>query len=53
VRRIKELKPSMLVECLAPDFRGDMEAVANLAQSGLDVFAHNIETVSRLQRLVR
>eukprot|EP00213_Chloropicon_mariensis_P002308 CAMPEP_0197475422 /NCGR_PEP_ID=MMETSP1309-20131121/6874_1 /TAXON_ID=464262 /ORGANISM="Genus nov. species nov., Strain RCC998" /LENGTH=410 /DNA_ID=CAMNT_0043015447 /DNA_START=177 /DNA_END=1409 /DNA_ORIENTATION=+ len=53
VRRIKELKPSILVECLTPDFRGDMEAVKKLARSGLDVYAHNIETVARLQKRVR
>ena len=53
VMRIKELKPSMLVECLTPDFRGDMDAVKKLARSGLDVYAHNIETVERLQRRVR
>jgi lipoic acid synthetase len=53
VKRIKELKPSMLVECLTPDFRGDMDLVRNLARSGLDVYAHNVETVERLQRRVR
>jgi hypothetical protein len=42
----------MLVECLTPDFRGDMDAVKKLASSGLDVFAHNIETVHRLQVLL-
>lgn len=39
----------MLVECLTPDFQGDLDAVRHLARSGLDVFAHNIETVERLQ----
>lgn len=53
VRTLKALKPSILVECLTPDFQGDMTAVAHLAGSGLDVFAHNIETVERLQRSVR
>ncbi|KAL3136502.1 Lipoyl synthase, chloroplastic [Trebouxia sp. C0009 RCD-2024] len=53
VRTLKQLKPEILVECLTPDFRGDMEAVRNLAQSGLDVFAHNIETVAGLQKRVR
>ena len=38
-----------MVECLTPDFRGDLAAVRHLAASGLDVFAHNIETVDRLQ----
>mmetsp|Transcript_13581 Transcript_13581/g.38190 ORF Transcript_13581/g.38190 Transcript_13581/m.38190 type:complete len:291 (-) Transcript_13581:908-1780(-) len=53
VQRIKQLKPSMLVECLTPDFKGDMDAVRELARSGLDVYAHNIETVRRLQTRVR
>jgi lipoyl synthase len=53
VREMKRLKPSLLVECLTPDFSGDLEAVAELACSGLDVFAHNVETVARLQRRVR
>eukprot|EP01023_Acetabularia_acetabulum_P044189 TRINITY_DN4429_c0_g2_i1.p2 TRINITY_DN4429_c0_g2~~TRINITY_DN4429_c0_g2_i1.p2 ORF type:complete len:380 (-),score=72.28 TRINITY_DN4429_c0_g2_i1:147-1286(-) len=53
VRTLKSLKPEILVECLTPDFRGDLEAVKHLASSGLDVYAHNIETVDRLQRKVR
>ncbi|DBA80274.1 TPA: Lipoyl synthase, chloroplastic [Trebouxia sp. C0005] len=53
VRTLKQLKPEILVECLTPDFRGDMTAVRHLAQSGLDVFAHNIETVAGLQKRVR
>ncbi|GMH45670.1 hypothetical protein BSKO_13633 [Bryopsis sp. KO-2023] len=53
VRELKILKPELLVECLTPDFRGDVAAVKHLASSGLDVFAHNIETVASLQRRVR
>ncbi|GFR46784.1 hypothetical protein Agub_g8415 [Astrephomene gubernaculifera] len=53
VRTLKQLKPNILVECLTPDFRGDLDAVRHLAGSGLDVFAHNVETVERLQRRVR
>uniref|UniRef100_A0A061SCW3 Lipoyl synthase, mitochondrial n=1 Tax=Tetraselmis sp. GSL018 TaxID=582737 RepID=A0A061SCW3_9CHLO len=53
VKEIKRLRPGMLVECLTPDFRGDLAAVAHLAGSGLDVFAHNVETVERLQKRVR
>lgn len=49
VQLIKQKAPEMLVECLTPDFRGDMAAVRLLARSGLDVFAHNIETVHSLQ----
>ncbi|KAK1309161.1 hypothetical protein QJS10_CPA09g01119 [Acorus calamus] len=53
VQVLKNLKPEILVECLTSDFRGDLEVVSSLVHSGLDVFAHNIETVRRLQRIVR
>ncbi|CAL5224299.1 g6965 [Coccomyxa viridis] len=53
VRTLKGLRPDILVECLTPDFRGDLAAVRHLAKSGLDVYAHNMETVHRLQRRVR
>jgi len=36
-----------------PDFRGDDDCVEKVAKSGLDVFAHNIETVEELQNVVR
>ena len=36
-----------------PDFRGDVSCVEKVAKSGLDVFAHNIETVEELQSYVR
>ncbi|GLJ19621.1 hypothetical protein SUGI_0355100 [Cryptomeria japonica] len=53
VSTLKELKPEILIECLTSDFRGDLDAVAMVVKSGLDVFAHNVETVKRLQRIVR
>jgi lipoyl synthase len=53
IREIKRLDPSILVEALVPDFRGDIEAVRVIVDSGLDVYAHNIETVDRLQYRVR
>jgi lipoic acid synthetase len=43
----------MLVECLTGDFQGNLENVALVAKSGLDVYAHNIETVPDLQKYVR
>lgn len=42
-----------LVECLTPDFRGELKYVEQVALSGLDVYAHNVETVEALQRVVR
>ncbi|MBA0815832.1 hypothetical protein Gohar_000563, partial [Gossypium harknessii] len=53
VEKLKTLKPNMLIEALVPDFRGDAGCVEKVAKSGLDVFAHNIETVEELQRVVR
>jgi len=50
---LKFRKPELRVECLVSDFAGDEDAVATLARSGLDVFAHNIETVERLTPYVR
>jgi len=53
IREIKRLDPKIIVEALVPDFRGDIEAVKIIVDSGLDVYAHNIETVKRLQYRVR
>uniref|UniRef100_A0A8C4ZZ03 Lipoyl synthase, mitochondrial n=1 Tax=Gadus morhua TaxID=8049 RepID=A0A8C4ZZ03_GADMO len=53
VANLKERNPRILVECLTPDFRGDLAAVEKIALSGLDVYAHNVETVRELQRHVR
>ncbi|GMH97783.1 hypothetical protein TrVE_jg9540 [Triparma verrucosa] len=53
VKVMKEKKPDLLVECLVSDFRGDLGSVESLAKSGLDVYAHNVETVERLQNFVR
>ncbi|XP_047307111.1 lipoyl synthase, mitochondrial-like [Impatiens glandulifera] len=53
VQRLKTLKPNILIEALVPDFRGDCGCVEKVAKSGLDVLAHNIETVEELQSSVR
>ena len=53
IREIKRRDPNVIVEALVPDFRGDIEAVKTIVDSGLDVYAHNIETVKRLQYRVR
>ncbi|CUM54279.1 Lipoyl synthase, mitochondrial [Debaryomyces fabryi] len=53
VRKIKEKAPQILVEVLGGDFRGDLDMAAILARSGLDVYAHNIETVEALTPYVR
>uniref|UniRef100_T1PG22 Lipoyl synthase, mitochondrial n=1 Tax=Musca domestica TaxID=7370 RepID=T1PG22_MUSDO len=53
VREIKQRNPNIFVECLVPDFRGNLSCVETIAKSGLDVYAHNIETVEKLTPFVR
>lgn len=53
VRRIKQKAPHILVEVLGGDFRGDLNSCEILAMSGLDVYAHNLETVEALTPHVR
>lgn len=53
VRGLKERQADLLVEVLSPDFGGDAACVEEVVGSGLDVFAHNVETVERLQGVVR
>jgi lipoic acid synthetase len=53
VRAIKALCPDTAVEALTPDFSGRHEAVACVIDSGVEVFAQNLETVRRLTAEVR
>lgn len=53
IRKIKAKKPSLLVEALTGDFMGDLDMVKIVAESGLDVYAHNVETVEGLTPYVR
>ncbi|KGU26085.1 lipoyl synthase, mitochondrial [Candida albicans P78042] len=53
VQKIKQKAPQILVEVLGGDFRGDLSMVEILADSGLDVYAHNLETVEALTPHIR
>lgn len=54
ISKIKQKAPSILVEALTPDFANKgVDAVHKVATSGLDVFAHNVETVERCTPFVR
>jgi lipoyl synthase len=53
VRAIKALNPDTAVEALTPDFRGDLRAIETVVDSGLEVYAQNVETVRRLTHPVR
>jgi lipoic acid synthetase len=53
IRAIKERNPTTAVEALTPDFQGVLRDVETVVDSGLEVFAQNIETVRRLTHPVR
>jgi lipoyl synthase len=53
IRAIKRRCPGTAVEALTPDFQGVMRDVQTVLDSGLDVFAQNVETVRRLTHPVR
>lgn len=53
IRAIKVACPRTAVEALTPDFSGRQRDIATVVDSGLDVFAQNLETVERLTRRVR
>jgi lipoic acid synthetase len=53
IRAIKARCPQTAVEALTPDFAGSLADVATVVDSGVDVFAQNLETVERLTSRVR
>ena len=53
IERIIERCPGVNVEALTPDFGGDLSSVRRVVESGVHVFAQNLETVQRLTLRVR
>lgn len=53
VRAVKQVNPQTAVEALTPDFHGREADVEKVVDSGLEVFAQNVETVRRLTHPVR
>ena len=53
VRRVKADNPQTAVEALTPDFLGVPRDVETVLDSGIEVFAQNVETVRRLTHPVR
>ena len=53
VQKIKRYCPSTKVEALTSDFQGNMQSVQIVLDSGVDVFAQNVETVKRLTHPIR
>jgi len=53
IRALKRQDQNILIETLLGDFQGTREHVETVAHAGMDVYAHNIETVERLTPHVR
>ncbi|MCL6269132.1 lipoyl synthase [Sansalvadorimonas sp. 2012CJ34-2] len=53
VKAVIEKNPNTTVEALTPDFLGNLKDVETVVDSGIAVFAQNVETVRRLTHPVR
>ncbi|MBN2047861.1 MAG: lipoyl synthase [Anaerolineaceae bacterium] len=53
IRRIREVQPGCKVEVLIPDFKGSIDALKIVMDEKPDVLNHNIETVSRLSKMIQ
>ncbi len=53
IRRLHALNPNLLVEALVGDFLGREVDLRMIVDARPDVFAHNVEVVPRVTRLVR
>lgn len=53
IRCVKDKLPQLLLEVLTPDFKAEEKWIQKIIDSGPDVFAHNVETVERLNASVR
>lgn len=53
IRAVKSANRFATVETLIPDFSGKKERISEIVSAGPNVVSHNLETVHRLQPLVR
>ena len=53
ILQVKRCNPKSTVEVLTPDFNGSRSAIMTVINAEPDVFNHNLETVSRLQVMIR
>ncbi len=53
VVQTKELSPTTTIETLIPDTKANWDALERMIDGGQEVVSHNMETVSRLYRMVR
>lgn len=53
IRAIRRKCPHTIIEVLTPDFKGKRWCIKNVTDAKPEIFNHNIETVERLQTIVR
>ncbi|MBL1150203.1 MAG: lipoyl synthase [Armatimonadetes bacterium] len=53
IRAIRRKCPQTIIEVLTPDFKGKRWCIKNVTDAKPEIFNHNIETVERLQTIVR
>ena len=53
IRAVRRRRPEATIEVLTPDFQGDRAAICKVLAARPDVFNHNLETVRRLQPVIR
>lgn len=53
INRLRAAYPDLKIEVLTPDFQGDTAALETVFRAHPDVFSHNLETVERLQPVIR
>jgi lipoic acid synthetase len=53
VRQIKADNLGTSVECLVPDFQGNVDSIRTVLEAGPDIYNHNTETVPRLYKKAR
>lgn len=53
IKTVKEVNPGITMEVLIPDFRRGMHVLDRIADAGPEIISHNIETVKRLNPVIR
>jgi len=53
VTRLRQMPVKVGIEVLVPDFKASTESIRRVHHAGVDVFAHNIDTVRRVHRSVK
>ncbi len=53
IRALHRKIPNAIVEVLTPDFKAKPELIRTVLEARPEIYNHNVETVARLQRIVR